>query len=74
MLELCVVPLWLHQTPLLDVDHLPKAICSDTHTLAQPRRRPSQDEDEEKMEWEEPLTHVELSDETGHVVVLEELW
>lgn len=22
----------------------------------------------------EPLTHVELSDEAGHVVVLEELW
>lgn len=74
VLELCVVPLWLYQTPLLDVDHLSEAICSNKYTPAQPRRRPSENEDEEEMGPEEPLTHVELSDETGHVVVLEELW
>lgn len=32
MLELCIVSLRLHQTPLLDVDYLTETICSHTST------------------------------------------
>lgn len=35
MLELCVVSLWLHQTTLLDMNHLPKTIWGHTHVTWQ---------------------------------------
>lgn len=84
MLELSVISFWFHQTALFDVDHLPESICIKVHS--ENRRLNTswqlklylasghQLSDGKKLLVIFVLTHVELPNEAGHVVVFEELW